>query len=72
MIKELGFLERIREDAEDIGEIDQKIDRLKKRYNEERQYIEKLANKIVHKNKELKEIKNKTGMETVPWKIHIK
>ena len=29
-------------------------------------------NNIDKKNKELKEIRNRTGMETVPWKLHWK
>ena len=27
---------------------------------------------IVNKNNELKEVRKRTGMESVPWKIHLK
>ena len=72
IVRELQFLERIKDDAEDSAEIDQKIDILTKKYNDEKLHFETMMKQIILKNNELKEIRKKTGMETVPWKIHVK
>ena len=42
------------------------------RKEKEVQKLEKLMKGIVTKNNELKDIRKRTGMETVPWKVHVK
>ena len=41
-------------------------------YDKERKKMEGLAKNIIDKWKDLKDIRARTGMQTVPWKINIK
>jgi predicted RNase H-like nuclease (RuvC/YqgF family) len=71
--RQLAYLQRVRDaDADAEQEVDRKIEVVSRRLAEERLKLETLMKGIVHLNNELKDIRKRTGMETVPWKIHVK
>jgi regulator of replication initiation timing len=70
--KELKFLESLREEGEGLEEVEKKIDLISKKYGEEKAHLEHLIREIIKLNEEVKDIRRRSGMETVPWKVQVK